>query len=207
MIKALQLLFEPGPTWERIANASRSVSAVLFLWLVPWVLVACVVEGWGLHTLGNQRDPLEFSSQPATSVPFERLVRYEIAQVVLHVMVVFALAVIFRFLLRSFHCKRPLAVSFSLMAYCFGPVLLMQCLDGIPQIPTWVCRLIGVALSIKVFYLGLARVARPDPTTALGLYFVGSFLLIALNGLSHFLALRVLQGTLLGELNLPGLGS
>ena len=70
-----------------------------------------------------------------------------------------------------------------------------------PLAPTWLCRAAGALLAAKVFYVGLVRVIRPEPSTALGLYFLGALLLFAFAGISHFVALQILEGRLL-----PGLG-
>jgi hypothetical protein len=110
------------------------------------------------------------------------------------VLAVLLLALLLQLLLRSFHCRSAFRQSFTAMAYSYSPLLLMQAVDGLPGLHTWVCRLVGVVLAAKVFYLGLVRVVRPDPTVALGLYFLGSLLLFALAGISHFFVLQILDG-------------
>jgi len=206
MFKTLQLLFEPTPTWDGIARAERGVVTVLGLFFLPAVLMAGLLEGFGLHKLGNRPAVLEFSHHSVVDVPLDAIVRYTAAEAVLAVAGVFLLASMTRYLFHSFHCRATFAQSFNLMAYSYGPVLIMQAVDGLPFLPTWICRVIGAALAVKVLYLGLVRVVRPDPATALGLYFLGSLLILATAGLTHFVALQVLEGGLLDHWLASGAG-
>lgn len=208
MITALQLLFEPTKTWDAIARRERSLAGVLLLTLLPTILIACVIEGWGLVRWGNSPTHLGLGNHHWVSVSLNGAVRYELGQLIMSVLTVFLLALSFHFSLRSFHCQASFTQSFTLMACSYGPLLLMQVVDGIPAVPTWVCRIIGAILAAKVFYLGLVRVVRPDPTTALGLYFLGSLLILGFAGISHFIVLQIIEGDLftpwLGWIQLSG---
>lgn len=189
-------MFEPAKGWEAIATRDRSLAGVLFFSLIPGILLASVLEGIGLIKLGNSPSYLGLTNHHWLPVSTEMAVRYETGQAILSLMVVFLLAAAFQLILGSFHCRAKFRLSFTVMSYSYGPLLLMQALDGIPAIPTWICRGLGALLAVKVLYLGLGRVVRPDPSTALGLYFVGSLLIIALAGISHFLGLQILEGNL-----------
>lgn len=205
MLKALQLVFEPAPTWEVIGREERGVAWVFLLSLLPAALTAAGLEGMGLHLWGNQPTSMSFTSRQTIGVAPDAIVRYEAVQVVITVVTVFLLAFLFRMVVRSFHSKSTFAQSFRLMSYSFGPVLLLQAVDGIPMAPTWGCRIVGAALGVKVLYLGLGRIVRPDPASALGLYFVGALMLLIFNGMGHFFALRVLEAGLLDQWTLPTL--
>lgn len=207
MFKALQLIFEPAKAWDVIARAERGVLGVFLLALLPTVLFATVLEGLGLWEWGNRPTSLEFASRQIVVVAPETIVRYELVQVVLYLILPFLAAGLFLRVLHSFHCRATFTQCFRLFAYTLGPVLLLLAVDGMPAVPTWVCRIIGVALSVKVLYLGLGRVIRPDPTIALGLYFIGALLLVAFCGLGHFFALRVLEAGLFDQVPVFGFGT
>jgi len=200
MLKALQLLFAPAKTWDAIARRNRGVAAAFFLDLLPAIAIACAVEAWALVTLGNQPIKLGFASHQVVEVSRDVALRYAAGQAVLSVVTVFLLSLLLHLLLRSFHRQAAFRLSFTVMAHCYGLVLLMQMVDGLPAAPTWLCRIAGAVLAAKVFYIGLIRVVRPDPSTALGLYFLGALLLFAFAGLSHFTALQILEGNLLQQL-------
>ena len=196
MIKALQLIFEPVKTWDAIARKERSLTGVLFLSLMPAILFACILEGWGLVQLGNRPTHLGFTSHQLVTVSPESALRFECGQAVVSLLTVFLLTLFLHLLLRSFHHRSTITASFTVMAYSYGPLLLMQAVDGIPSIPSWICRIAGAVLAAKLFYVGLVRVVRPDPTTALGLYFLGALLLFAFAGISQFVVLHILESSL-----------
>jgi Yip1 domain len=196
MIKALQLLFETAKGWDEIARRERGLIWVLFLSLLPAILVASLIEGAGLVQLGNNPVRFDFGGRHFVPVSPALALRYETSQAVMTLLIVFLLSSAFLLILRSFHCRTTFTQAFTVMSYSYGPLLLMQAVDGIPEIPTWICRIVGGLLAAKVFYLGLGRVARPDPSNALGLYFLGSLLILALAGLGHFVALQILDGNL-----------
>lgn len=200
MIKALQLIFEPATAWDAIARAERGVFGVLIRFLLPAVLIACSLEGWGMLRLGHLPTRFGLADLQTVTLPLEVILRFEIAQAGLNLAAVFLLAYFLHQLLRSFHCRAPFALALTVMAYNFAPLLVMQMIDGIPLAPTWLCRGIGALLAAKVFYVGLVRVIRPEPSTALGLYFLGALLIFAFAGISHFVALQILEGRLLAGL-------
>lgn len=200
MFKALQLIFEPATTWEKIARAERSLWQVLFLYLVPTILIACSIEAWGLHKFGNKPSVTNFIERQATPVALDIIIRYEIVQALLMVAVVFLLAFTLRALMKSLNGTATYTLVYTAIAYSFSPIFLMTAVDAVPFMNSWICRSIGAILAAKVFYVGLVRVIRPDPTTALGIYMTGSFLLAAFVGLTHFIALQVLEHGLLQEI-------
>lgn len=200
MLKALQLIFEPSATWLSIAQAKRSVWQVMLMYLIPTMLIAGALEAWGLKTLGNEPSTTAFVERTAQPVALETIIRYEISQAVLMLAVLFLLPLLLNALMRSLHCKATYTVVFTTIAYSLGPVFLMMAVDGVPYVNSWICRGIGALLAAKVFYVGLVRVIKPEPTNALGIYLTGSFLIFAFVGLAHFVALQVLENGLLREI-------
>ncbi len=203
MIKALLLMFKPSQTWDVISRQERGVAAVVFLYLLPAILIASVIEGWGLVEFGNRPFRLDFATRQLVAVTPATALRFEVGQAVISVITVFLLGLLLQLLLRSFHLRAPFRLPFTVMAHCYGLLLLMQAVDGLPAAPTWLCRIVGAVLAAKVFYIGLIRVVRPDPSTALGLYFLGALLLFAFAGISHFVALQILDGNLFPQFPWP----
>src|SRR5947209_1447950 len=99
MIKALLLIGFPIPTWERIAATKRSWSTILFSYYLPFVLLTCLVEGYGLVQWGKPRGMVPrdilFSVRHA--------VIFEMAMAFILVGIVFTLAVLIKSLGETFH--------------------------------------------------------------------------------------------------------
>jgi hypothetical protein len=64
MLKALLLIFKPATTWDGVVREQRGAWSVLGLFLVPAVLVAGALEGWGMVRFGHQPANLDFSVRP-----------------------------------------------------------------------------------------------------------------------------------------------
>lgn len=200
MLKALQLIFEPSTAWDGIALAKRTVGQIAVLYLIPTLLIACALEGWGLHSLGNNPSMAGFVERVAQPVAQNTIIRYEVAQGVLMVVNVFLLALLLRTLMQTMHCKATYGEVFTATAYSLSPMFLAIALDGLPAINPWICRGVGAVLAAKVFYVGLVRVVKPEPTSALGIYLTASFLIFAFAGLSQFVALQVLENGLFSRI-------
>lgn len=200
MLKALQLIFEPSATWEAITHAGRSCWQVILLYSLPTLLIASAIELWGLHKLGNQPSTIAFSHRAPTQVAEDVLVRYGLSQTVLILAMLFLLPLLMQILFKSMHGKTTYANVLIAVAYSFAPYFLMMAIDALPFVNTWICRGIGAVLVAKVFYVGLVRVVKPEPTTALGAYLVGTFLIAFFIALTHFVSLRVLEDGLLAHL-------
>ena len=59
MLKVFFLLFEPAVAWDKIAQAKRGFVYILATYLLPLVLLATALEGWGLKEWGKWQ-PHEF---------------------------------------------------------------------------------------------------------------------------------------------------
>lgn len=195
MLTALMLIFRPALAWERIENAQRSVVAILFQFLVPLMLLSAAVEGFGLLKLGEERRTVDVAR--LEKVPPELAVRYEATQLGLSLIIIVGGAWVLQHISSSFHRSHNYKECFTTLAYALSPLFLLRMLDGVPQINTWICWAIGVALSVAALYRGIPRTLRPDPSSALGLYLVASLVVIMGTGLAHLLAVLVLNGQVL----------
>jgi hypothetical protein len=196
MIKAFQLLLAPARTWDGISRGDPTVAGVLLRHFLPLLLAVSLVEGWCLIRLGSQVNHLGLSHNEIAAVTPAEAIRFEASQAVLSCLSVLFLALCLQVFLRSFHCRAPFRLALAAMAYSYSQLLLTQALDGVPEVPTWLCRAVGAILAAKVFYVGLVRVCRPEPSTALGLYFLGALLIFFVAGISHFVALQMFEGNL-----------
>ncbi len=196
MLKALQLIFEPSTAWDRIAQAKHSIGRIAFLYFIPTLLIACALEAWGLHALGNKPSMAGFVERVAQPVTQNTIIRYQVVQAVLMVASVFLLALLLRTLMRTMHCKATYGEVFTATVYSLSPMFLLIAVDGLPAINPWICRGVGAILAAKVFYVGLVRVIKPEPTSTLGIYLTASFLIFAFIGLGQFVALQVLENGL-----------
>lgn len=197
MITALLLIFDASRTWERIGSSpEQRVSRVFLAYLFPIWLLSIVGESLGLLKLGMWEGELA----PRLTHPSQALViRYEIVQTLLDLLIIFGGALFLKKLGDSFHRKHAYAQCFATLGYCLGPLFLVRVLDGVPAINTWICYAVGIILAVSALYRGIPYVMKPDPSNALGLYMITSFALIITTGLAHFLAVQVLEQKVLAH--------
>jgi len=191
MITALLLIFDGSRTWEKIgALPEQRVGRVFFSYLLPILLLSVVGEGLGLLKWGMWEGELA----PRLVTPSQALViRYEAAQSLLDLLIIFGGASFVKKLGDSFHRKHTYGQCFATLGYSLGPLFLVRVLDGVPAINTWICYAVGILLAVSALYRGIPYVMKPDPSNALGLYVMVSFALIITTGLAHFLAVQVLE--------------
>jgi hypothetical protein len=194
MLKALLLIFDPANTWEKIDTAKPSVARVFFTYLLPIMLLACAVEGWLLHRFGVERGRIV---ERVVQLPQEVIVRYEVAQFVLGLVISFLGGWLFQKTGEGFHRRHSYSECFAALGYSLGPYFLIRMLDGWPALNTWIIWAIGVLPAMSVLYRGIPRLMKPDPSNALGLYLLCSLLVVIMTGLSHFLAVLVLEEKIL----------
>jgi hypothetical protein len=193
MITALQLIFSPFETWEKITMSQKGFVWTFCLQLLPLLVVAVGIEGFLLHRWGEKRGDLGL----VINVPVALALRYSIAYMLLLLAAVFVSAKFLALASESFNVHTTYLQSFLVMAYGFGPIILARVLDGIPQVNTWLCWLIGAAVSISVLYHGIGMVLRPEQTKGFGLYLIAIVIVVLTSGLSHFAAQAVLRGKVL----------
>jgi len=190
MIKALLLIFDPVETWERIFRAQRSVGFIFWTYLMPMLLLCSAVEGYGLYSWGKwQHDALRLKR-------FEvgEAVLFEVAQVLLGLLMVLVAAKLLKSLGETFHGRHTLPQTFTVAAYGLSPLFLVRMLDAFSGISPWLTWPIGIILVVTVLYQGIPRVMLPDPPHAFGLYLMSSVLLVVLTGLTRFVTAWYLQG-------------
>jgi hypothetical protein len=192
MITALQLIFSPFETWEKISTAQRGFLWICCMYLLPLLIIALGLEGFLLTRLGAKRE-----LDSLIEVPVDLAIRYTAAYFVLLVIGVLVSAQFLSLASESFNVRTRFAQSFTVMAYSFGPIILSRILGGLPQINTWVSWLIGVAVAIAVLYHGVGMVLRPEQTKGFGLYLISMIIVLLVSGLIHFAALSVLHGKIL----------
>jgi hypothetical protein len=193
MITALQLIFSPFETWEKITTAQRGFVWTLCVHLLPLLILALGIEGFLLTRLGEKSR--EFGT--IGKVPVGLVARYTAAYFVLLLGSVFVSAKFLQMASESFNVHTAYSQSFTVMAYGFGPIILVRILDGIPQVNTWVCWVVGVAAAVSVLYHGVGMVLRPEQTKGFGLYLVSIIIIVLMSALAHFVAVAVLHGKVL----------
>jgi len=193
MITALQLIFSPFETWEKIATNQRGFFWILFIDLIPMLAVVLGIEGYLLTRWGEKRGEVV----DIISVTPQQAIYYAGAYFVLLLAAIFVSAKFLDWASESFNVRATYLQSFTVMAYGFGPIILARILDGFPMINTWLCWGVGVAGAISVLYHGIGMVLRPDQTKGFGLYLVSILIVILMSAVAHFAALSVLHGTVL----------
>jgi hypothetical protein len=190
MIKALLLIFKSVPTWDRIAIAQRSWVFVLTRYLLPLLLLGCAAEGCGLAHWGKPRGKMAH----VTTLSIPQTILFEIAQLIVSLVVVWLGARLIRALGETFHGRHSFTQAFTVAAYGLSPLFFLRLLDAFPSVSPWVPWGIGIVLSAATLYHGLPRVMMPDPPHTFGLYLMSVVLLVMISGLACFLTTWYLEG-------------
>jgi hypothetical protein len=189
MKTAWLLIFDPT-AWDRMAQERRGAGFILARYLLPLLLVVSAVEGGGLMHWGKW--------QPVVGVirkfTVGEVILYELAQLLLTLAVVFVCAHLVKMLGETFHDRHTYTLAFTVVAYTLSPVFLLRLLDVFSMMNPWVPWAIGIVLSIWIFYQGLPRVMKPDPSHAFELYVISSMILFATTGLVCLLTALWLRG-------------
>lgn len=190
MIKALFLIFEGGPAWDRIVLARRSLAYVLCVHLLPMLLIVAVVEGYGLSHWGKWRPAFkDYNKFTMTNT-----VAYEATQSVCTLLMVLASARLVEIMGKTFHGRNNYTQGFTAVVFGLSPMFLFRLLDVAPTMDPRVSWAFGIGVSIWILYQGLPRIMVPDPTHAFGLYLSTSLVLVLLTGLLRVLTTLYLQG-------------
>src|SRR5258705_4208509 len=190
MITALLLIFAPAATWERIYRARRSLVFVLVAYLLPLLVLASAVEGYGLVHWDRVQGELERLKRFSVG----ETVLFEFAQILLWLLVVFVGALLLKSMGETFHGRHTYTQAFRAVAYGLGPLFLFRMLNAFPAISPWLSWAIGIIFSMAVIYQGVPRMMEPDPPHAIGLYFMTSLLLFFISGLVTYVIVCYLQG-------------
>ena len=192
MLRALNLLFSPEPEWQKAALKPPHFLTVLFLSIIPLMAVALAVEGWSLVKYGEV-----FRGLAPRAVSVDRAITYEVCYGVLSLVVIFLGARLLQNVGKSFNLDASFGVCFILISLGYSPLFLARLLDALPQINTWICWVVGVALSFRILYHGVALWLRPEQTKGFGLLLVSFLYILVLSALVHFASIQVLQGRFL----------
>lgn len=190
MLKALFLIFEPVAAWGRIFTARRSVRFILTFYLLPMLLVVAVTGGYGLVTGGKWQ--AEIGQFKKFSV--NEAVIYQAAEMLLMLGVIAICAHILRLLGETFNGRHTYTQTFTVVAYGLSPMFLLRLLDALPSANLWLLWVIGMMLVFHVFYFGVPIIMRPEPSHALGLYFMSVLIVAAATGLERLAIYLVLSG-------------
>jgi hypothetical protein len=189
MIKALFLMFDPTG-WDRLAQARRGVGFILTGYLLPLLLVVSAVEGGGLIHWGKWQ-PTVGAVRKFTA---GEVVLYELVQLLLTLVMVLVCAHIIKILGETFHDRHTYPQAFTVVACSLSPLFALRLLDAFPMMNPWIPWVIGIALSIWIFYQGLPRIMKPDPSHAFELYVISSIVLCMATGVVRLLTALYVRG-------------
>ena len=71
---------------------------------------------------------------------------------------------------------------------------MLRLLDALPSVNLWVTWIVGIMLTVNILYLGLPIIMRPEPSHALGLYFMCILIIAATTGLERLGMIATLSG-------------
>jgi hypothetical protein len=189
MIKALFLIFEPGPTWERIAEAGRGLAFIIVVYLLPMWLMVATAEGFGLMHWGTS----QMNYGVIKKLTVNEVVLFETARSLLMLLVIAISAGLIKWLGETFHSRQNYTQAFTVVAYGLSPLFLVQLLNVFPM-PVWLVWAMGILLALSTIYHGVPSVMKVDPTHALGLYFMSSLVVVTLTGTERFFTAWYLSG-------------
>lgn len=198
MLRALNLLFSPEAEWQKAALKPPHFAIVLFISILPLMAIALAIEGWSLVKYGEV-----FRGLAPRTVSFERAVKYEVFYGVASLLAMLFGGRLLRNVGRTFNLMSNYSVCFILIAFGYFPIILVRVMDALPQINSWICWSVGVVLSFRILYHGIALWLRPEQTKGFGLLLVSFVYILVMSALVHFAATQVLQGRLLKNLFEP----
>src|SRR5207244_6390556 len=109
MFRALQLIFSPAGTWEKIVKANRSVWATLFLFVLPLLLLTSCIESYALLHWGYQRGQFAQLTRASQS----QAVRFGLTQTALDLVTVFLGAQLLRWIIDAPQNRRNFTRCFT----------------------------------------------------------------------------------------------
>jgi hypothetical protein len=190
VIKALFLIFQPRAEWERILKTPHRMSWLLVRYLLPMMLIAATVEGFGMVVWGKPQSVIhrvqKFSAGEA--------VAYELARLLMMAVIIVSCAILIKIFGDTFRGRHTYRQTLTLVIYGLSPLFLFRLLDATPLLNPWIPWAVGVVLCTEVLYQGVPQVMEPDPPNAFGLYFMSSLVLVAITGLERFITAWYLQG-------------
>ena len=190
MLKVFFLIFDPGATWEKIAQKSRGWFFILVTCLLPIIALVTVAEGWSIHKYGKWQP--KFDRYKQFSDP--EIKAFESTQALSLTVMVFLAALLLHVAGNTFHGKRAYRQAFAVVAYGFSPLLLVRLLDAAPLMNPWTTWALGIGLMTWILYQGVPRVLHPDPTHTFGIYLTAIIIMVLTSGVARVFATMYLQG-------------
>lgn len=190
MIKALLLVFDPARTWDQVVHARRGLVYLLCVQVLPLLVIAAVLEGYGLIQWGRTQTEIALVKK----FPLNEVVLFEAAQLVLMLGVLFVGAWIIKSVGDAFFGRHTFVQAFTVAAYGLSPWLLLRFADAFPWVIPWATWGLGAMLLAVVLYHGVPRVMRSLPPHTFGLYLMSVVSLIAVSGFLRFLTAWYLSG-------------
>jgi Yip1 domain len=190
VIKVFYLIFEPSVAWDKIAQARRGFAFILTLHLLPLILIASFVEGWGLLRWGKWQP----NFQRFRDFDLHSVITFEAIQAFLLVAMILVSALLLLRISQTFENRRTYLEAFTVMAYGFSPLLLAHLLNVGPTVSPWTSWLIGLGLTFWILYQGIPRVMQTDPTHAFGLYLSALIIVVLTSGIPRVMTALYLLG-------------
>jgi Yip1 domain len=190
MFKVFFLIFDPGATWDKVAQKKRGLFFILTTYLVPMILLVTAAEGWSIFNYGKWQP--RFSIFKHFTLP--EIKAFEVTQAVALLALVFLAALLLHVAGNTFHGRRSYRQAFAVVAYGFSPLLLARLLDVAPQVSPWASWALGLGLMIWILYQGIPRVLEPDPTHTFGIYLTAIMVMVLTSGVARIFATMYLQG-------------
>jgi hypothetical protein len=186
------MIFSPEGVWPKIAEKNRHMIFILFLSTLPLILGSLALEGLGLDRLG---EPIGELGRKVVERPL--ILRYLAIHLAGDLIFLFLGAYFMMGVARSFNTRTTYSQAFCTLAIGASPIFLMHAADGVPVLYTWLCWGIGMGLTVRALYHGVAVYLKPEQTKGFGLYIISVLIVGALSGLAHFIAVQVLHGKML----------
>ena len=190
MIKALFLIFDPVTAWVRVLESRRSLRFVFIAYLLPMLLLVAVTGGFGLVKWGKWQSGI---GQYKKFTVNEAVV-YQTGELLLMLVVIAVCAHLIKLLGETFNGRHTYPQAFTVMIYGLSPMFLARLLDALPSANFWLTWIIGIMLTAKILYHGLPIIMRPEPSHALGLYFMSTILIVAVTGMERLATIMALSG-------------
>ena len=190
MIEAIQLLFSPTRTWEKITRANRGIAASLFLYLLPLMLITTGAESYAMVNWGYQRGQFD----QVVVATREQAIRYGLTQFALELAIVLVGAKVIQVIALTPDRRQNYTRCFTAVAYGLSPLFLSHLLNCIPALNTWICWTIGITLSASALYMAIPLVLQPDQTKAFGIFLFSILMLVVLSAFSHWVVVSRLAG-------------
>lgn len=192
MLKALNLSFSPEKTWQKTAENPPHVATALFISILPLMLAALAVEAYALARYGES-----FGEIGRRIISQERVLKYALFYAVASWIVIFIGAALLKNMGSSFNLRSSYATCLILFGLAYTPIFLARLLDAVPAVNTWICWAVGVGLSMRILYHGVAWWLKPEQTKGFGLFIMCFIYVLVLSGLVHFASVQVLKGRFL----------